>query len=152
MSTRFDPPIAWTRPVAAIAVAALAAASAGAPAAHAEPTQPQAALSAAAPKQAFLSILDDVPLPEGLGELPETFAAVEGPEGRILSVQVVGALDPAALTAYYEAALPALGFVRGGQTFVRGRQRLSLTFLRDEAQLLRVTFRLIEHPASLRLG
>jgi hypothetical protein len=101
--------------------------------------------------QSFLSALEDVPLAPGLVERPETLAVIDGPEGRVISVQAQGAIEPAALTSYYAAALPALGFARKGQTFERGRQHLTLTFRRDEAGLLVVTFRLIEHPASLRL-
>jgi glucose/arabinose dehydrogenase len=121
---------------------------------QAQPSQPQtsqAQPSQAQPSQAFLTAIDDVPLAPGLVERPETLAVIEGPEGRILTVQAAGAIEAAALTAFYDAALPALGFERTGQTYIRARQRLSLAFRRDEKGLLLVTFRLIERPASLRL-
>lgn len=99
---------------------------------------------------AFLSAIEDTPLPATLLEQPETLAEIDGPEGRVVSVQALGTLEPAALTAFYDAAMPALGWRRDGGAFVRDRSNLTITF-RREGERLRVTFRLIEKPASLRL-
>jgi hypothetical protein len=98
----------------------------------------------------FLTAIDDVPLPAALQERGESLAEFDGPEGRIVSVQAAGVIEPGALTGFYDQSLPALGWTRDGAVFVRGRARLAITFKRDGAGLL-VTFRLVERPASLRL-
>lgn len=105
------------------------------------------AAHAAAPQ--FVSALDDVPLPPGVSEIADSVAAIEGLEGRIVSVQARGAIAPAELTRFYDQALPALGWTREGARFVRARQALTITFRRDDDDgALRITFRLIEQPAS----
>ena len=119
------------------------------------------AVAAAAPSQAgqaqgpaaaaaFLTAVEDVPLPEGVSERPDSVAEFDGPNGRIVTVQAVGVVTPAAVTEFYDAALPALGWRRAGALFERGRASLSITFRRDGGTLI-VTYRLIERPASLGL-
>jgi hypothetical protein len=98
----------------------------------------------------FLSAIEDVPLPDGLIERSEAIADFDGPGGRIVTVQAAGFLAPPDITAFYDAAMPALGWRREGAVWLRGRAQLSISFRRSERDVI-VTYRLIERPASLGL-
>ena len=105
---------------------------------------------AVAQQARFLSVIEDVPLAPTLEERADSLAEIDGPDGRIVSIQARGPVEPAALTAFYDQSLPALGWARDGAVFVRQRARLAITFRRDGDGLI-VTYRLVERPASLRL-
>lgn len=109
-----------------------------------------ASSAAIAQSPKFLTALDDVPLLPGLEERVDSLAEIDGPEGRIVSVQAGGPVTGPAVSAFYDASLPKLGWRREGAVFTRDRQRLSVTF-RREGDAVIVTYRLIERPASLRL-
>lgn len=76
----------------------------------------------------FLSVMEDIPLPPGFGELPG--AVVLSRDGaRMAEARAMGPGAPEAALAYYEEALAALGWApRPGpeMLYLRGRERLSL--------------------------
>ena len=76
----------------------------------------------------FLSVMEDIPLPPGFGELPG--AVVLSRDGaRMAEARAMGPGAPEAALAYYEEALAALGWApRPGREmlYLRGRERLSL--------------------------
>ncbi|MGE0740211.1 MAG: hypothetical protein AB7O98_02625 [Hyphomonadaceae bacterium] len=73
--------------------------------------------------------VEDFPLPPGFERIFE-YAPYSGEAGRIVVMDGLGAGSPASVRAFYEAALPPLGwsFSPGdeGLVFQRGRQRLTL--------------------------
>ncbi len=107
----------------------------------------------------FLAVLDDVPLAPGLTERIDSTFTFAAPEGRIAETTAIGATEEGAVRAYYRAALPALGWALDGDaavmTFARGRERLTLVFVRASQGgsdgALSVRYRVIARPASLAL-
>lgn len=80
---------------------------------------------------AFLSVLDDMPLMPGLTELTDQAADFETPEGRIVDAAAEGAVAEKSVLAFYDRTLPALGWKREGSgRFVRDRERLAITVSR----------------------
>lgn len=111
------------------------------------------ALAAPAPafaqRTAFVSALEDVPLPMGFSEQGEP-VVFETPAGRILQVQAEGSAGPSSVREYYALSLPQLGwtpledrfaFVRGGDTL-----EIDVSGTEDGARL---AFRLIAGAPSL---
>ena len=75
----------------------------------------------------FLSVLDDMPLAPGLTELTDQAADFETPAGRIIDAAAQGEVGAAAVSAFYDNTLPALGWVRERQgQFVRDHERLTI--------------------------
>jgi hypothetical protein len=69
------------------------------PAAHAE-------------KTFFFDSLYDVPIMPGLSEIPDMALSFDHPEGRIAQAAAAGSgVSPEAVLSFYDAALPALGWV-----------------------------------------
>lgn len=105
----------------------------------------------------FLSLFDDVPLAPGLKEISAEDMAFEAPSGRVLAARASGFGEPALIAAYYDAALPALGWSRAAAlpgsapAYVRGRERLELSFEPGPGGALTTRFRLIVRPAPSRL-
>jgi hypothetical protein len=81
----------------------------------------------AAHAEEFLSVLDDMPLAPGLTELTDQAADFETPAGRIIDAAAQGEVGSAAIMAFYDNTLPALGWVREKQgLFVRDHERLTI--------------------------
>jgi hypothetical protein len=104
----------------------------------------------------FLAAFDDVPLAPALEEQGDAAFAFGTPQGRIADALAVGAADEAGVRAWYAAALPALGWSMeadspAAMAFVRGRERLTLSFSRGSDGALAVRYRMVAHPASLAL-
>ena len=103
----------------------------------------------------FLTAFDDVPLAPGLTERADAAFTFAAPEGRIEEATATGAAQEGTVRAYYRDALPALGWALNGDAadmvFVRGRERLTLVFVRGSDGALRVRYRVIARPASLAL-
>ncbi len=94
------------------------------------------------PAQAqYLSAAPDIPLAEGLQELPDGTIVFDKPEGRILQMSAAQAPGASAETArqFYKASLPNLGWTPRQSknkdsnilTFTRKDETLRLTFSAD---------------------
>ena len=103
----------------------------------------------------FLAAFDDVPIAPGLTERGDAAFTFAAPEGRIEETTAAGGAQEAVVRAYYRDALPALGWALNGDAadmiFVRGRERLTLVFVRGSDGALSVRYRVITRPASLAL-
>jgi hypothetical protein len=102
----------------------------------------------------FLAALDDMPLAPGLTETPGAAFAFEGREGRILAARASGAADAEAVRAYYDAALPSLGWAKSegeALSFQRGRERLTVALDAKADGKLDVRFTLVVQPAARAL-
>lgn len=103
----------------------------------------------------FLQTLDDIPLAPGLQERAAAGFDFATPEGRISEVEAAGAGDEDAVRAYYRAALPALGWAlaedQARMEFIRGRDRLQVSFGQGSDGSLEVRYRVISRPASMAL-
>jgi len=85
----------------------------------------------------FLSAIADLPLMPGLTEAPNSAVVFSKPEGRIVEVAAAGAVERAAVVAFYRRTLPQLGWQPAGDSaFERERERLSLEFSRASGQLV----------------
>jgi hypothetical protein len=83
----------------------------------------------------FVSVIDDLPLMNGLIEVGEgvEFAT---PQGRIVEATASGALSRKAVLAFYSNTLPQLGWVQGGETrFVREGETLDLVLSEKDGAL-----------------
>ena len=114
-----------------------------------------AAVASAHADTRFLAAFEDVPLAPGLTERADAAFAFAAPEGRIAETAAGGAAEEGTVRAYYRAALPALGWAVESDAaeivFVRGRERLTLTFAQGSDGALSVRYRVIARPASLAL-
>lgn len=82
----------------------------------------------------YLSLLGDVPLAEGLEELPDAAIVFDKPQGRIVQITTSHNLTmPAKLIEFYKDSLPNLGWQ------ARAPQNSVLTFER-QGEILRLTF------------
>jgi hypothetical protein len=117
-----------------------AAVCAGAPLAHA--TQ-------------FLTVIDDVPLPNGLTETSEPMI-FESDQGRVVRTSAEGNLGGARVSAFYAETLPALGWkptqTPDGVVYAREDERLTVR-VREPAGTAptKVEFELVVKLASTRL-
>ncbi len=94
---------------------------------------------AAAADTRFSSVVEDLPLMDGLVETAA--APFETAQGRIVRIEAEGAAAPASVRRYYEDALPALGWTRVGSDdlrFRRGGEALEIRL--GGGAPLRVTF------------
>ena len=100
--------------------------------------------SAALPALAgdFLDALPDVPLMEGLQEMPDDDIDFDVPEGRIVETSATGQLSVDKVLAFYTRTLPQLGWIQAGETtFRRDGETLTLEAV-TAGPAIRVTFRL----------
>ncbi len=95
----------------------------------------------------FLSVIDDLPLMAGLAEDLDAAMTFDSAAGRIVEARAEGHLQAAAVTAFYRATLPALGWrpVADGQ-FARGTERLSLEVAPADDGAVAVRFALRPAP------
>lgn len=104
-----------------------------------------AALMFAAPayaETAYFAQIEDLPIPSGLNETADRTEFSNG-EVRIIGSSASGRAHAEQVRAYYQAALPALGWAislgSGGEnetTYLRGREQLSLSFHQRGDELL----------------
>ncbi|MDH5187486.1 MAG: hypothetical protein OEW37_00860 [Rhodospirillaceae bacterium] len=86
--------------------------------------QPRATLAGEA---VFLSVIDDLPLMEGLSESGDG-VQFESPQGRIAEVSATGNVKPQTLSDFYENALPQLGWKKiSSGTYLREGEILKIT-------------------------
>ena len=95
-------------------------------------------LAPMAAARSFLSTIADVPLADGLHELPDAGFVFDKPQGRIvqLTASHQAGVTQQALMAFYQNSLPNLGWrasesVSGLLTFTRRGEILRLTFTAD---------------------
>jgi len=95
--------------------------------------------------------IPDLPLAPGLVEV-EAAASFDG-HGRIVFAEARGAADGLAVRDFYYEALPQLGWSTsaegGAVVFQRGRERLQLFLIREEAGQLRLRVQLAVQPAAI---
>lgn len=75
---------------------------------------------------AFLSVVEDLPLAPGLSEEPGG-VLFESPSGRIVEVSATGTVAPAEIESFYAQSLPQLGW-----------QRLAAGIYRRDTEILRI--------------
>lgn len=95
-------------------------------------------LAPMAAARGFLSTITDVPLADGLYELPDAGLVFDKPQGRIvqLTASHKAQMTQQALMAFYQNSLPNLGWqasesASGLLTFTRRGEILRLTFTAD---------------------
>ena len=127
-------------------VLACGAAGALAPGAAVATSQSEAGAPAA-----FLSAIEDLPLPPGFSEQAPG-GEFDGPFGRVLYAAAEGEAATEAITAYYERTLRQLGWSRRlgetGLKFMRGRERLAIAADPLGQGRVRLRFVLLVQPAS----
>ena len=107
---------------------------------------PFAMAASGPPPAVFLSNLDDIPLMAGLTERKDLAVSFDKPEGRIVEAQAEGRLSAAAVTKFYVATLPQLGWrVQGANHFMRESEELRLS-IHTANQLVIVRFALSPRP------
>jgi hypothetical protein len=85
----------------------------------------------------FVAGIDDLPLMQGLAEVPEAGVVFDKPSGRIVEAYAEGAVARAGVAAFYARTLPQLGWeARGGAQFVREGERLQLDYLGTDGELI----------------
>jgi len=78
----------------------------------------------------FLSTMGDVPLAPGLSELPNMGVTFDDPAGRIVEAFAAGQTTRDAVTAFYRAALPGLGWAEVGPgRYRRDKEMLLMEFV-----------------------
>jgi hypothetical protein len=78
---------------------------------------------------AFLSDLDDLPLPAGLVEDEAAGLSFDKPAGRIVEAEASGPLRRAEVRDFYARTLPQLGWTAGGgDRYLRAGEVLSLSY------------------------
>jgi hypothetical protein len=88
--------------------------------------------------EAFLTSIEDVPLPPGLTESANGGVVFDSPSGRIVEAAATGALAADQVAKFYAETLPQLGWQDSGK----------LTFKRDN-ETLRITVEPGRHSAPL---
>lgn len=107
---------------------------------------PFAMAASGAASATFLSNLDDIPLMSGLAERKDLAISFDKPEGRIVEAQAEGRLSAAAVTKFYAATLPQLGWrLQGANHFMRESEELQLS-IATVNQVLIVRFALSPRP------
>ncbi len=98
--------------------------------------------SAIAAEPGYFSQIDDLPLMRGLNEVAGAGMAFDKPGGRIVEAFAEGAVSVSAVEAFYDKALPELGWIRATAepekgTWHRDNERLELNVVGDR-DVLRV--------------
>ncbi len=89
---------------------------------------PSAAWAQSAP--AFLSTMGDVPLAPGLSERVDLGITFDDPAGRIVEAFAAGQTTRDAVTAFYHATLPGLGWAElGSGRYRRDKEVLLIEFI-----------------------
>jgi hypothetical protein len=85
---------------------------------------------------AYLDRIADLPLMNGLRELPDAGVTFDKPSGRIVEAFAHGAVARAAVRSFYRETLPQLGWTRTAPgTFAREGERLTLDYLGGDGDL-----------------
>ncbi len=80
----------------------------------------------------FVSVIEDLPLMEGLTENENAAVTFDSAGGRIAEAEARGNADPAKVRRFYRDVLPQLGWTPAGDgLYERERERLKLTIEAD---------------------
>lgn len=78
----------------------------------------------------YLSEIADLPLADGLAEQADKSTVFDAPMGRIVTAYATGTVDADAVRAFYDDALPALGWEKTGEgSFRRKNETLKIDVL-----------------------
>lgn len=89
-------------------------------------------LQPATAADAFVSVIEDLPLMDGLAENENAAVTFETAGGRIAEAEARGAVRPDAVRLFYADVLPQLGWLQAAENvFERERERLRLTIEPD---------------------
>ncbi len=99
----------------------------------------------------FLTSMEDIPLPDGVVET-SSGVAFQSPWGRVIQTSAGGQATLEDVQAFYDAALPELGWIAssGPLTYQRRAETLRITAV-DVGGTVDLTFRLVVQPASSRM-
>jgi hypothetical protein len=93
------------------------------------------ALERSVAQTVFFSNVEDLPLMPGLREVVDEGMVFDKPEGRIVEVIAIGAVSREAITKFYNATLPELGWEQTGSgNFSRSREVLRYRLSAVEAE------------------
>lgn len=80
----------------------------------------------------FVSVIEDLPLVDGLIENDDAAVTFEAAGGRIVEAEARGELDTAEVGQFYDNVLPQLGWTGiGDSVFEREKERLKLDISKD---------------------
>lgn len=80
----------------------------------------------------FVSVIEDLPLMEGLSENENAAVTFDSAGGRIAEAEARGNVEPAKVLRFYQDVLPQLGWAKTGDgLYERERERLKLTIEAD---------------------
>jgi len=100
----------------------------------------------------YFQDIPDLPMPAGFVEA-DTATGFQAGEGRLVFAEATGRGDGLAVRDFYQDTLPQLGWgesvENGALVFQRGRERLHLFLIREEAGVLRLRVQLTVRPASM---
>ncbi len=81
---------------------------------------------------AFFSVIEDLPVMEGLTENENAAVTFETASGRIVEAAARGEVPPSEVSAFYDAVLPQLGWQpEKGAGYLRDGEQLKLTVAPD---------------------
>lgn len=88
--------------------------------------------SPAARAEQFFSVVEDIPVMEGMTENENAAVTFETAAGRLVEAAARGKVAPGEVATFYTAVLPQLGWTADGQDgFVRDGERLKLAIAPD---------------------
>lgn len=91
---------------------------------------PSLAADTAADTAAYIDKIADLPLMEGLREVPDAGVSFDKPSGRIVEAFAHGDTTAAAVRRFYERTLPQLGWAAlGRDAYARESEKLTLDYL-----------------------
>jgi hypothetical protein len=77
----------------------------------------------------YASVIDDLPLMQGMAEKPDDTVVFDKPGGRIVEFSAGTSATPAAVRGFYQQALPPLGWKSlQSSTFARDNETLKIDF------------------------
>lgn len=95
------------------------------------------ALPAFAAETVYSSVIDDLPLMQGMVEKPDDTIIFDKPGGRIAEFSAETSAAPEAVKNFYQQALPPLGWqFRKTSTFIRDGETLKMDFDKNGGETL----------------
>jgi hypothetical protein len=85
--------------------------------------------------EGFFKVVNDLPLMEGLRDVPDAALLYDKPEGRIVELLARGQVSENKVREFYARTLPQLGWKRRSDVFVREGEVLSLKILKENGEL-----------------
>lgn len=95
------------------------------------------AAPAIAAETAYSSVLDDLPLMQGMTERPEDTVIFDNPGGRIMEFSAETTASAAAVKEFYRQALPPLGWKQARPAkFIRDKEMLKIDFAKNNGETI----------------